>query len=62
MPVKPSSSIAENILGLIKSTDVQNLSAKPPHTLSINKRSQEIPSILKKRNTEECPVILGSGK
>ncbi|XP_020718480.1 protein inturned isoform X1 [Bombus terrestris] len=60
VPVKPSSSIAENILGLIKSTDVQNLSVKPPHTLSINKRSQEIPSILKKRNTEECPVVLGS--
>ncbi|CAL7946624.1 unnamed protein product [Xylocopa violacea] len=58
--VKSSSSITENILGLIKSTDVQNSAVKSLHTLSGNKKTQEIPSILKKRNTEECPVTLGS--
>lgn len=60
--VKPSSSITENLLGLIKSTDVQNLTAKSSHSLSSIKKTQEIPSILKKRSTEECPVVLGSGK
>ncbi|KOX74168.1 Protein inturned [Melipona quadrifasciata] len=60
VPVKASSSITENLFGLIKSTDVQNLSVKPTHTSNSNKKSQEIPSILKKRNTEECPMVLES--
>ncbi|XP_017799243.1 PREDICTED: protein inturned [Habropoda laboriosa] len=58
--VKSSSSITENLLGFIKSTDVQNLNVKSSYTSSGNKRTQEIPSILKKRNVEECPVVLGS--
>lgn len=62
VPVKASSSITENLLGLIKSTDVQNLSVKPPHISNSSKKSQEIPSILKKRNTEECPMVLESSK
>ena len=61
VPVK-ASSITENLLGLIKSADVQNLSVKPSHTSNSNKKSQEIPSILKKRNTEECPMVLESSK
>lgn len=61
VPIK-SSSITENLLGLIKSTDVQNISIKSSHTTNSNKRPQEIPSILKKRNIEEFPVVLGSGK
>lgn len=61
--IKSSSSIAENLLGLIKSTDVQNSPVKSSHTSTTNsKKAQEIPSILKKRNTEECPMMLGSGK
>ncbi|KAG6797320.1 protein inturned [Apis mellifera caucasica] len=59
VPIK-SSSITENLLGLIKSTDVQSVSIKPSHATNSNKRPQEIPSILKKRNIEEFPVVLGS--
>lgn len=62
LSVKSSSSITENLLGLIKSTDIQNSSARTTHTASNTKRTQEIPSILKKRNIEECPAMLGSGK
>nr|XP_033322916.1 protein inturned isoform X1 [Megalopta genalis] len=57
---KPSSSITENFLGLIKSTDVQSSPAKSPLALTTNKKAQEIPSILKKRSTEESPMVLGS--
>ncbi|XP_053978115.1 protein inturned isoform X1 [Hylaeus volcanicus] len=58
--VKPPSSITENFLGLIKSNDIQSPSTKSSHTTITNRRSQEIPSILKKRNTEESPMVLGS--
>ncbi|XP_017889125.1 protein inturned [Ceratina calcarata] len=58
--VKSSSSITENLLGLIKSTDAQNSNIKSSLMLSSNKKTQEIPSILKKRDVEECPVALGS--
>ena len=58
--VKSSSSITENLLGFIKSTDVQNSSIKSSHTSTSSKKTQEIPSILKKRNMEESPMVLGS--
>ncbi|XP_031848472.1 inturned planar cell polarity protein isoform X3 [Nomia melanderi] len=57
---KPSSSITENFLGLIKSTDVQSSPTKSPLALTSGKKAQEIPSILKKRCTEESPMVLGS--
>lgn len=60
--VKPSSSITENFLGLIKSNDVQSSPTKSSHIITTSRRSQEIPSILKKRNIEESPMVLGSGK
>lgn len=59
---KSSSSITENLLGLIKSTDVQNSPSRSPYTLATNKKNPEIPSILKKRSMEESPMVLGSGK
>ncbi|XP_043256589.1 protein inturned [Colletes gigas] len=58
--LKPSSSITENFLGLIKSNDVQSSLTKSSHTTTTSRRSQEIPSILKKRNTEESLTVLGS--
>ena len=60
---KASSSITENLFGLIKSTsDAQTVPSKQNINPAINKKPQELPSILKKRNPEENPVILGSGK
>lgn len=58
--VKSSSSITENLLGLIKSTDVQNSPSRSSYTLTTNKKNPEIPSILKKRSMEESPMVLGS--
>ncbi|XP_018355019.1 PREDICTED: protein inturned isoform X1 [Trachymyrmex septentrionalis] len=58
---KASSSITENLFGLIKSTsDAQTVSSKQNVNPAISKKPQELPSILKKRNPEENPVILGS--
>lgn len=60
---KASSSITENLFGLIKSTsDVQTVLSKQNVNPAISKKPQELPSILKKRNSEENPVILGSSK
>ena len=61
---KASSSITENLFGLIKSTsDAQTVPSKQNVNPAISsKKPQELPSILKKRNLEENPVILGSGK
>lgn len=60
---KPSSSITENLFGLIKSSDAQTVPSKAQNINStINKKPQELPSILKKRSPEESPVISGSGK
>lgn len=59
---KPSSSITENLFGLIKSSDAQTTISKSNVNPAINKKSQELPSILKKRNPEESPMISGSGK
>jgi len=58
---KTSSSITENLFSLIKSSDAQTV---PPKQINptINKKPQELPSILKKRSPEESPVISGSGK
>ncbi|XP_011694656.1 PREDICTED: protein inturned [Wasmannia auropunctata] len=55
---KASSSITENLFGLIKSSDAQTVSSKQ-NVSSISKKPQELPSILKKRS-EENPVISGS--
>ncbi|KYM97363.1 PREDICTED: protein inturned [Cyphomyrmex costatus] len=57
---KASSSITENLFGLIKSSDTQTALSKQNINLTISKKSQELPSILKKRNPEENPVISGS--
>ncbi|XP_011876832.1 PREDICTED: protein inturned [Vollenhovia emeryi] len=57
---KPSSSITENLFGLIKSSDAQTVPSKQNVNPTINKKSQELPSILKKRSPEESPVISGS--
>lgn len=59
---KTSSSITENLLGLIKSSDTQIVPPKQNVNPTINKKSQELPSILKKRSPEESPMISGSGK
>lgn len=59
---KASSSITENLLGLIKSSDAQIVSPKQNVNPTINKKPQELPSILKKRSPEESPMISGSGK
>jgi len=59
---KASSSITDNLFGLIKSTDIQTVSSKQIVNPPNNKKSQELPSILKKRNPEESPMISGSGK
>lgn len=59
---KQSSSITENLLGFIKSSDVQSVIPKPNLNTSANKKTQELASILKKRNLEESPTVLGSGK
>lgn len=59
---KPSSSITENLFGLIKSSDAQTAASKPNINPAINKKSQELPSILKKRSLEESPMISGSGE
>lgn len=55
---KTSSSITENLLGLIKSSDV------PPkqNVNPTNKKPQELPSILKKRSPDDNTMISGSGK
>ncbi|XP_012537346.1 protein inturned isoform X2 [Monomorium pharaonis] len=55
---KASSSITENLFGLIKSSDPQAVPSK--QNVSPNKKLQELPSILKKRSPEESPVISGS--
>ncbi|GAB1864614.1 Protein inturned [Camponotus japonicus] len=57
---KASSSITENLLGLIKSSDTQIIPPKQNVNLTINKKPQELPSILKKRSPEESPMISGS--
>ncbi|KAG7201957.1 hypothetical protein KM043_004661 [Ampulex compressa] len=58
---KLSSSIAENIFGLIKTTEAPNASIKTNFTASsLSKKSPEVPSILKKRITEENTMTLGS--
>ncbi|KAF7384454.1 hypothetical protein HZH68_014066 [Vespula germanica] len=57
---KQSSSITENLLGFIKSSDVQSVIPKPNLNTSANKKTQELASILKKRNLEESPTVLGS--
>lgn len=59
---KASSSITENLLGLIKSSDTQIVPSKQNVNPAINKKPQELPSILKKRSPEESPMISGSGK
>lgn len=59
---KPSSSITENLFGLIKSSDAQTATSKSSVNSVINKKPQELPSILKKRSPEESPMISGSGK
>ncbi|XP_066589058.1 protein inturned isoform X2 [Prorops nasuta] len=55
---KHSSSITDNLLGLIKS-DAQSISLKQNTNFYSNKKSQELSSILKKRS-EEIPGFLGS--
>ncbi|KAK2587178.1 hypothetical protein KPH14_002926 [Odynerus spinipes] len=57
---KQSSSITENLLGFIKSSDVQNAIPKANLNPSTNKKTQELASILKKRNLEDSPTVLGS--
>lgn len=60
---KASSSITENLFGLIKSSDAQIVLSKQNANSTINKKPQELPSILKKRSpVEESPIISGSGK
>lgn len=60
---KASSSITENLFGLIKSSDAQIVLSKQNVNSTINKKPQELPSILKKRSpVEESPIISGSGK
>lgn len=59
---KASSSITENLFGLIKSSDAQTVPSKQNVNSTINKKPQELSSILKKRSPEESPVISGSGK
>lgn len=56
---KASSSITENLLGLIKSSDAQIASPKQ-NVNPTAKKPQELPSILKKRSPEESPMISGS--
>lgn len=58
---KVSSSITENLLGLIKSSDAQIVPPKQ-NVNPTNKKLQELPSILKKRSSEDSPMISGSGK
>lgn len=58
---KPSSSITENLFGLIKSSDAQTAASKSNVNPAVNKKPQELPSILKKRSPEESPMISGSG-
>lgn len=57
---KPSSSLTENLFGLIKSSDAQAATSKPSVNPIVNKKSQESPSISKKRGPEESPMISGS--
>jgi len=59
---KTSSSITDNLFGLIKSSDIQTIPSKQIVNPLNNKKSQELPSILKKRNSEENPMISGSGE
>lgn len=58
---KPSTSITENFFGLIKSSDPQIAPAKINANPIVSKKSQELPSILKKRSIEETPMISDSG-
>ncbi|KAL6436477.1 hypothetical protein ACFW04_004751 [Cataglyphis niger] len=56
---KASSSITENLLGLIKSSDVQIVPPKQ-NVNPTNKKPQELPSILKKRSFDDNTMISGS--
>ncbi|XP_029659336.1 protein inturned isoform X2 [Formica exsecta] len=56
---KVSSSITENLLGLIKLSDAQIVPPKQ-NVNPTNKKLQELPSILKKRSSEDSPMISGS--
>ena len=59
--VKPSTSIAENLLGFIKSSEIQSYSTKPSY-LSPTIKVQEITPTSKRRNPEEITAASGSGK
>ncbi|XP_012278022.1 protein inturned isoform X2 [Orussus abietinus] len=54
--IKSATSITENLLGLIKSSDAQTSSVKPNVNSTVGKKSQEVASILKKRNPEQSPI------
>ncbi|XP_057318515.1 protein inturned [Microplitis mediator] len=56
--VKTHLSLAENLLGLIKSADTPSTPAKS--TSGTIKKVPEVTSILKKRSPEQSPVITGS--
>ncbi|XP_043283272.1 protein inturned isoform X2 [Venturia canescens] len=58
--VKTSSTIAENILGLIKSSEVQNSSPRASSGTVGRKKTQEVTSILKRRSPEQSPIMSGS--
>lgn len=59
--VKQTSTLAENLLGLIKSSDVQSLSPKSSSISGGRKKTPEVTSILKRRSPEQSPVMSGSG-
>lgn len=59
--VKPSISIAENLLGFIKSSEAQIYSTKSSYT-SPNIKAQEITPTSKRRSPEEVTIASGSGK
>ncbi|XP_015599831.1 protein inturned [Cephus cinctus] len=58
--VKTSSSIAENLLGLIKSSDAQSTFHKMTPNSTVTKKTPEVASILKKRSPEQSPIMSGS--
>lgn len=59
--LKTSSTMAENFLGLIKSTEVQNSSPRASSGTVGRKKTPEVTSILKRRSPEQSPITSGSG-
>ncbi|XP_034934477.1 protein inturned [Chelonus insularis] len=58
--ISVKTTIAENLLGFIKSSDNQNSTPKNTVKESGNKKVPEVTSILKKRSPEQSPIMINS--